>query len=81
MLCKPWKPYKPNMDEQSRQLRCNQVQPSTELLPIDRSWIDGGMGAATQYRVHAAYRLDHIKGDEEYTETIGSRQSVKHQED
>ena len=60
------------MDEQSRQLRYNQVQPSPEPLQIDRSWIDGDMRAAAQYRVYAAYRLDNIKGDEEYAGTIGS---------
>jgi hypothetical protein len=37
--------------------------------------------AAIQYRVHPADRLDHIKGDEECTETIGNGQTVEHQED
>ena len=60
------------MDEQSRSLRYNQFQPSPELRQIDRSWIDGDMIAATQNRVYAAYRLDNIKGDEEYAGTIGS---------
>jgi hypothetical protein len=62
------------MDKQARQLRYNQVQPSPELLQIDRSWIDGDMRATTQNRVYAAYRLGHIEGYEEYIGTIGSGQ-------
>jgi hypothetical protein len=60
------------MEEQSRRLRCNQVQLSPEYLRH---------GSRHSLLGHAANRLDYIKGDEEHTETIGASQAVEHQED
>lgn len=59
------------MEEQSRRLRCNQVQLSPEHLRY---------GSRHLLLGYAADRLGYIR-DEEHTETIGSGQTVEHQED